>query len=184
MPDQVFTAGQILTANQVTDLQNNAPSFIGQYAMSGGVITVDNAFTSTFTNYLIIGSGLVASGSVDLYAQFRYAGPTTQSTAHYQGLSGVNYLGAAATALGGNNAAAFNLGNITSSGPQKAFNMTVFQTNAFPGMSVQTWDSTNAAFYSGAGYVNQSRTYTGMIFTTSSGTITAGTIRVYGLRQS
>lgn len=184
MPDQVFTAGQILTASQVTNLQNNAPSFIGQYAMSGGVITVDNAFTSTFTNYLIVGSGLVASASVDLYAQFRYAGPTTQSASYYQGLGGINYLGSASTALGGNNAAAFNLGNITTAGPQKGFNMMVIQTNANAAITVSTWDSTNAAFYSGAGYVNQSRTYTGMIFTTSSGTITAGSIRVYGLRQS
>jgi hypothetical protein len=44
--------------------------------------------------------------------------------------------------------------------------------------------STTGAVFEGSGYLNNTTSYTGMTFTTSTGTITGGTIRVYGYRNS
>ena len=187
MAVKTFTTGEVLTsADTNTYLANSGLVYITSAVVTSAVssVTIDNCFTSTYDNYLVIGSNIGGSASVDLYCQMRYAGPTTQSTSYYQGIGGITYLGGLSTPLSGNNASAFTLGNITSGGPRKPFNMNVFQTVGFAGITIQTWDSNAGSFYSGAGYINTSRTYTGLIFSTSSGTINAGTFRVYGYRQA
>ena len=64
MPDQVFTAGQILTASQMSSLQSNIGlTFIKSQTIGTGVssVLVSNAFSATFQNYKIIVNGGVGS---------------------------------------------------------------------------------------------------------------------------
>ena len=64
MADQTFTSGQVLTAAQMTTLQSNIGlTFIKSQTIGSGVssVTVSDAFSSSFEKYKIIVNGGVGS---------------------------------------------------------------------------------------------------------------------------
>lgn len=185
MAIKTFTTGEVLTAADTnTYLANSGLVYIGTYSASGGTILADGAFSSTYTNYSVVATGIVTTAVTDIAFQFRYAGPTTQNSQYYFALTGGTYLGAASAIISGNNSGYLNTGPCFASSPKKAFNMTVLQSNEHIGYTIQTYDI-NGNFYQGTGYVNQSRSYTGFFMScTTAATITAGTVRVYGYREA
>jgi len=229
----VFTAGQILTAQQQKEINTGIPVFAttvtrdaafggtgektlaqGQYAYieatstlqvytgaawtsaisSGlnlitaqtigsavGSVTVSNVFSATYDAYKIVVSGGV--GSIDEKLGFQLGASTT---GYYAGIGTINYSGATASNASDNNAASWTragrqgtLGismNLDLVNPFLAARTTVF------GNYIIMETSSGAGFNSG--FHNVATSYTGFTLTPASGTLTGGTIRVYGYANS
>lgn len=144
--------------------------------------TVSNAFSATYDNYKIIMTGGVAStaGAARLSL-----GATT--TGYY----GFYVVGAytATTVTGENN------NNTTAGFEDCAFgsansllmNMDIFAPNLAKRTSA-TWSNANSnttgAWLTGGGFLDDATQYTAFTITPFSGTLTGGTIRVYGYQNS
>jgi hypothetical protein len=140
-------------------------------------VTVTDAFSATYENYLIKVSGGVASGNISLNLTL---GSTTSD--YYFGGSNQQY---------GSTSINANVGNNTSS-----FESVVYgSTNALSGQifldmpqtakrTVARWQATGTSttyFRNDShGFLNNNTQYTAFTLTTGSGTITGGTIYVYG----
>jgi hypothetical protein len=140
-------------------------------------VTVSSAFSSTYDNYRITISGGVASGNVDLALQL---GATT--TGYYAGYNGVTYSTGSAAATANNNAASFTAVGVGTA-DSLVMNLDIIapnlakNTNIFGGFAVTLTGSRSSVF---GGFVNNTTQYTAFTITPSSGTLTGGTIRVYG----
>ena len=227
VPD--FTAGQVLTAAQMTEVNTGIAVFEdssardaafggtgekvlaqGQYAYieatstlqvytgaawtsaiaSGlnlitaqtigsavGSVTVSDVFSATYDAYKIVVSGGV--GSIDEKLGLRLGASTT---GYYAGVGTINYSGASASNASDNNGAQWTragrqgpLGismNLDLVNPFLAARTTVF------GNYIIMETSSGAGF--NAGFHNVATSYTGFTLTPASGTLTGGTIRVYG----
>jgi hypothetical protein len=226
-----FTAGQVLTAAQMTQVNTGIPVFAttvtrdaafsgsgekvlaqGQYAyieatsslqvysgsawisaVASGLnlitaqtigsavasVTVTGAFSSTYENYKIIISG--GTGSVLNEVLALKLGATT--TGYYAGYTGVTYSTGAASLTSDNNGANWSrfgvvitnglMGNFELLGPNLAKNTYI--------MGTQIADTLSR---SGSGYLNNTTQYTDFTLTPGTGTITGGTIFVYGYTKS
>lgn len=139
-----------------------------------GSVTVTDAFSANYDSYKIIWTGGVASTTIDLYL--------TLGTSNFYNWSAVYSTFSATPAAAG------------------AANTTFL---GYPGAATTTWGGANfelhrpfkteATFYNAqhvnfaagintVGFLNNSTSYTSFTLTTSTGTITGGTIRVYGYR--
>lgn len=148
---------------------------------------ITGIFTSTYTNYLVVLSELV--GSVDGVVprfQYLYSTNTAQSGGYYGGLCGFNYSG---TANSDNVANTYSQTQYTLPGLASATlsgaTMTFFAPNT--GVNKAPANIDWASQYVGWRYVgtaaqNTSRAYTGLKFTTASGTM-SGNISVYGMAK-
>lgn len=228
-----FTAGQVLTAAQVTQINTGIPVFAttvtrdaafggagektlaqGQYAYieatsslmvySGSAwiaagqtpglvfiksqtigsavssVTVTDAFSSTYDNYLITVNGGVGTADTGLGLQL---GSTT--TGYYAGAAVVNWSGTASN-QNDSNAARWTIagrvsGNYLSmnaivQGPNLA-DQTVFSSS-------WTQASTGGQGANVNGFLNDTTQYTAFTLTPTTGTMTGGTIRVYGYANS
>ena len=142
-------------------------------------VTVSNAFSATYDAYKITITGGAASTASDLALTLG-----ASSTGYYFASSLVNYSGAATSTFGTNNGAnwpraggsvgtdfiGFNVDLLNPFLAKFTYiqNTTIFGTNA--GMS--------------AGYHGVASSFTAFTITPSSGTLTGGTIRVYGYSNS
>jgi hypothetical protein len=182
MPDQVFTAGQILTAQDQTDLQNNIGlTFIKAQTIGTAVssVTVSDAFSANFDNYQILLIGGVGSTTSSLRLTL---GATT--TGYYWSGYFVTY---ASTTVTGQRAAdstnwyagamsTNNLGaNIELRSPNLAKTTSYFENSA---LHLTTGDGGATT-----GFLNNTTQYTAFTIAAASGTMTGGTIRVYGYRN-
>ena len=144
-------------------------------------VVVTGAFSSTYDNYMIIVNGGV--GSVGTAAMYMRLGATTAG--YYTGGLYVGYSTGTVVGQSINNGAQFYVGITTSqclagtiflSNPNLAKN-TTFGTFA-PGTS------TGGAGEMYTGFLNDTTQYTAFTIFASSGTLTGGTIRVYGMANS
>jgi len=143
-------------------------------------VTVTDAFSSTYDNYLITVSGGVAStlngGNLQLGAT---------STGYYQkGVFGAY-----------NNNTIAGAGYADTSVFEQVVRASTDSINGHvvvmsPNLTKRTYihyqyaqDSTTGFMEHGSGYVNNTTAYTAFTFTTSTGTWTGGTIRVYGYKN-
>ena len=188
----VYTSGEVLTAASLNDNFDYAvtvPAAIpGAMVWVGGAtpsaaatVTLDNVFTSTYTHYLINFS-FTGGATEELWFQFRY-GSTTQAAAYYSGFNTAQHTGTTG-ALSVSNGAYFRICNDADRSSGQLFVSSVGVSGQ--GMIVgQGFGKNNAEASSGGGYVNSTQTYTGFIFTNSSGTnIFTGKVNVYGLANS
>jgi hypothetical protein len=143
-------------------------------------VAVTGAFSSTYENYLVTVSGGVASAAGALRIVM---GSTT--TGYYSALVSTAYSGGASTGYGSNNAAnwpyagygntnSLNL-NMSIQAPQLAKNTYYVSTYTNP-------DGGGGGNTSG--YLGNSTQYTDFTLSPTSGTLTGGTIRVYGYQNS
>lgn len=172
-----FVAGSVLTAQQLNQI---ALWRVKSEAIGTGVssVVVANCFTSDFANYRIVVSGGTITTSAALYLQL---GSTT--TGYYYTIWGFAYAGSQISATGVNTTN-FYIGASVTDGHSAVVD--VFQ----PQLAKRTWYAGNyvTMLTTGAtsgtltvgGYVNNSTQYTGCTISCSSGTMTGGTIDVYG----
>jgi hypothetical protein len=147
-------------------------------------VVVNNAFSSTYDSYKIIISGGTCSANSALRLQMR-AGSTTESSALYAGASsatiyangayGSDWLGTTSsnwTYVGyANNTAGILSFNCELINPFIA-DQTLFNSQ------YSTYNSSRAS----AGYLNTTTSYDGFVISPETGTITGGTIKVYGYK--
>jgi len=172
-----FTAGQVLTAAQM----NAVGLWLIKTQTIGNAVdtvTVSNAFSADFDNYKIMISGGVGSTTLALHMTL---GATT--TGYYYGGKLRTYAGTDVN-LSGSNAAFFYGGE----GNAQTLSLNVEVINPFLADQTLFSVTTGIARTDGygllvGGYLDNSTSYTAFTLTASTGTVTGGTIRVYGYRN-
>ena len=173
-----FSSGAVLTAAQMNSvgLWLVKTQTIGSAVAS---VAVTDAFSADYDNYKIIVSGGVASTNQDLRLTF------TGSTAnYYEGQFILAYSSTTVTGAGTAAGSFFTIGfgsanvlnaNVEVQGPFFA-KPTSFQC-------ARPIQSTTGSAVFVTGYHNVNTSFTGLTITTSAGTMTGGTIKVYGYRN-
>lgn len=230
-----FTAGQVLTAQQQTEINTGIPVFADETARNNGFggtgekvlaegqfayledsnttqyydgsawlsvggtfaltlistttigsavssVTVSNAFSSTYDNYKIIISG--GAGSTDGSLKMTLGATSTNYywNGSYGGLNWTNTIngdasGGITSSLGvGLFSANSIFANIELSCPNLA------KVTSYASQQVRT--ATGGFFGTFGGFLNDTTQYTAFTITTSTGTLTGGTIKVYGYQNS
>ena len=183
MATQTFTAGQVLTAAQLTTLQDNSGlQFIKSQTIGAGVasVTVSSAFSTTYDNYKIILSGGVSSGAGDVTMQL---GAT--ATGYYGGMFYGNFSATSPLATSaGNNSASWNFAAAGNTDSLFA-NIELFSPFASKWTRINSWSyNTNTAAGWMSGNLQNSTSYTAFTLTFTGQTATGGTISVYGYQKS
>ena len=146
-------------------------------------VTVSDAFSATYDNYFLTISDGVASGNTGVNLTL---GST--STGYYYGANYASYASATGGYFNGSNDTALKECCYASA---NAINLQMIVKN--PYLSKRTFfnyqtsgAATSAVSIStqGGGYLDNATSYTAFTLTTVSGTLTGGTIRVYGYRNS
>jgi hypothetical protein len=179
MAVKTFTS-EVLTSGDVnTYLTNAMAQYVTSVTVGTGVssVNVPSAFSSTYDNYLVVYSGGVGSATHNLRFQLGSA-----TTSYYGGGNYANAAGAAG-AVGDSNTSTFRY---TGGGDTYGAMMTA--TVLSPYLAKATY--INAVINTGSSFGN----YTGRYFPTDSfttftispdsGTLTGGTITVYGFRKA
>jgi hypothetical protein len=187
MPLTTYTAGEVLTASSLNanfsfvegagGLTLVKTQTIGTTVAS---VAVTGAFSSTYDSYKIIVSGGVGSTGANLSLQL---GATT--TGYYSAVTRTSYATGSATGLGNNNGASFTVcGDARTTSIM--MNIDVLAPNlARPtligGSHVVVDTGGNAGYVSG--FLNDNTAYTGFTILVGAGTITGGTIKIYGYKN-
>jgi len=140
-------------------------------------VTVTGAFSSTYDNYKVTYSGGVASTAVDLQM---ILGATT--TNYYYGFGYLPYGGSLASVTVNNGSSWAYAGGANTA--LTYLNCDIFRPFATDETLIASvgGNASNGNF--GGGYLNNTTSYTAFTITPSSGTLTGGTIRVYGYQNS
>lgn len=180
-----FSAGQILTSsvmNDVSTLGNYQGLFHIKTQTVGNAVssvTMTSAFSSDFVSYKIIYTG--GSGTINDQIRMTLGGG---GGSYYSALGYTTYAGATGT-LVGNGIAYWNVGS------QKTVGNSIDIDIHNPFLGDETWFNghyigVQAGGVVGAigGYHDLGLSYTAFTLTAGAGTLTGGTIRLYGYRNS
>jgi hypothetical protein len=179
------TTGQVLSKTSSTDMDftwvtvTSGLTLIKTQTIGTTVssVTVTSAFSATYDNYIITIAGGAASTTQDLNLTF---GST--SAGYYWAAGRFFPAGGSASMASGNNTSSFrtttyNAGNVTTKiEVQQPFlsKPTAYQSSS------QTTGETNLY----QGLLDNTTSYTAFTLTAAGGTLTGGTIRVYGYQNS
>jgi hypothetical protein len=175
-----FTTGEVLTA---ADMNAVGLWLVKTQTIGTAVstVTVTGAFSSNYDAYLITITGGVGSGSAGVNMTL---GAT--ATGYYFAANYVSYIGGSGV-FNGANVASWQECIYMST---QAINCQITLKN--PNLAQRTfinWQNSGAATTAvnlstnGGGYLNDSTQYTAFTLTPTAGTMTGGTIRVYGYRN-
>ncbi len=188
MAIKTFTTGEVLTASDTnTYLANSGLVFVKQVTVPATSPTVDvtSCFSSTYDNYMVSFSGITSTGGNGGTINYKLlSGSTPSSTAYY---GNTFYIVTAASGVmsnapfsNGPNGEALSISTSTT-------NAGVFQLQS-PYLAQYTRSQHMSAdnnYVRWNSMVHQSATsYDGIQFLPSAGTITGGTITVYGYRKT
>lgn len=171
-----FASGDILTA---TDMNAVGLWLVKTQTIGTGVasVTVTDAFSTTYDNYRITVTGGACSSDQGMLLQL---GATT--TGYYGTYIYSPYNLTTVAGFNTNNGANFQIGAATASGIMVNIDLLA------PNLAKKTFYSgfnqnslTNAGPLTG--YLNNTTQYTSFTISTTAGTLTGGTIRVYGYRN-
>lgn len=186
----VGTNGQVLTADSTAatglawataggaGLTLISTTTIGSAVAS---VTVSSAFSSTYDNYEIVYNGGAASTAGDLFFTLGSA-----ATGYYMGGYLRNYNNTISGFDGNNNSSSMTIGRMSSNGlfgqvsviaPNLA-TRTIMLFNSASAVATTGFSS------SGNGFQDSATQFTAFTFTAQTGTMTGGTIRVYGYKNS
>ena len=183
MAIKTFTAGAVLTAADTnTYLANSGLVYVTSATVGTAVasVTVPSAFSSTYDNYRIVfGGGVASSASGQLNLKLG-----SSTTGYYGVLQYALYAAGGNLVAQDNNAAAFSyMANINVN--QVAGSIDLLQPYLAKHTLVKdaSWIASNACgTYCGIHQVATS--YTDFTFIPNAGTLTGGTITVYGYRKA
>jgi hypothetical protein len=186
MAIKTFTTGEVLTASDTnTYLANSGLVYVKSQTIGSAVasVIVTDAFSATYDSYKIIVTG--GSGSVTGRLRITMG---SASTGHYWGLLASRYDNGGSVAVGGSNAALFDyMGQADST----CIDMSVeirnpfltektFASGVYVDMSVGAFTGTGPS----NGILTDTTSYTTCTIAPASGTLTGGTITVYGYRKA
>ena len=183
MAIKTFTTGEVLTASDTnTYLNNGGLVYIKQQTVGSAVssVTVSSAFSATYDNYKIIYSGGTASSLNTL--GMTIGGSTTgyYSIVHYSTYSTPTTL----IGEGNNNTASWSY---VGYGSSNYTSVSIDLINPFAALyttyGAAAWPAVTVSGTS-AGIHQVATSYTSFAITSVSGTISGGTIYVYGYRKS
>lgn len=144
-------------------------------------VTVSDAFSATYDNYLITVNGGVASGDINL-------GLTLGSAATGYYSSRLYILYSSATVTGDVLSNASNYGTVVRGSTNNlngSFNLyDPFNTKNTHMTCQMSGSSTGSFWQQGGGYLANTTSFTAFTLTCGTGTVTGGTIRVYGYQNS
>lgn len=144
-------------------------------------VTVTGVFSSTYDNYKIIVSGGVGSTA---QAILMTLGST--STGYYWGLQGADFAGTT-SANGASNTSSWRVGGAnttTLSITTEIMSPNLAKNTAFAGSYLLPTASSAGTMGNTGGFLNDTTQYTAFTLTPTTGTLTGGTIRVYGYSNS
>jgi hypothetical protein len=187
----IGTAGQVLKVNSGATAPEwgaaggaSGLTLISSTTVGSGVssVTISSAFSATYDNYLIKASAIDGSTNTNLQMVL---GTTT--TGYYQGGMYVNYTGSTVTGFNVNNGSNFaNMifydsangcnGHIVVNSPYLSDYTTVSNFMIAP--------EATAYFGTTGGVLRDTTSYTAVKFQTATGTMTGGTIKIYGFQNS
>jgi hypothetical protein len=179
MAIQTFTSGQILTAADTnTYLANSGLVYVTSATIGSAVssVTVTGAFSTTYDNYRIILNGSTGTGT---YVRFALG----TATADYFGSFFYDNYAGASSGYVRSSAALF-----LTVGAQDGSKSTSTQFDVLsPFLSQRTnlsgtYGGANTGFFGGVNITATS--FTSFVLSTNSGTLTDGTISVYGYRKA
>jgi hypothetical protein len=181
MAIKTFTTGEVLTAADTnTYLANSGLVYVKSQTIGSAVASqaVTGAFSSTYDHYLIQISGGVASGAVELRTQMG----TTVTNYFYQLIYGAW----SGSALAEGTKTAVNW-LYTGTGSTNGLVMNCFIYSPNLATRTRMW----ANYFSGTsdvgsvtGLLDNTNQYTDFTVVTNTGTMTGGTITVYGYRKA
>jgi len=181
-----YTAGQVLTA---ASLNNNFASGGLQLIKTQtigttvGSVEVTGAFSTTYDVYKITVTGGISSVSAGTNLKLTLG---ATATGYYSGQSRVAYVGAGAGTDSDNNATSWTrVGNGDDNGINANLELTSpFLSKVTTLYCMSAFQDTTATGAFIAGWLNNTTSYTAFTLTPASGTLTGGTIRVYGYANS
>jgi hypothetical protein len=182
MAIKTFTTGEVLTASDTnTYLANSGLVYIKQQTIGSGVssVTVSDAFSASFDNYIITCHGGASTAQGPLGLQL---GATT--TGYYGNMIYGTHGSTAVLAVSDNNAARFtHIGS--ANGDFISLNVTLLNPFA-SAKTVATGVGTVYTTVNGSynGWLNNTTSYTAFTLQPQSGTLTGGIITVYGFRKA
>jgi len=142
-------------------------------------VVVSDVFSADYENYRIIIGGGTSSTDLNLWMTL---GST--ATGYYWAGNGHSYANATQVGFAANTTSWFAGYGRTASLLADMVVYSPFASDETMYTQQTIMASTTGIFFSGGGYVNNTTSYTSFTITTSTGTITGGTIRVYGFRNS
>ena len=184
MAIKTFTAGSVLTASDTnTYLANSGLVYIKSQTVGTGVSTVNvtSAFSADYDNYRIVYTGGVSSTANDLTFKL---GAT--ATGYYYALLYSFFNGTTPSALNGANQALFNYfaAGTTNSVEVMADIRMPYLSKYTHITSLYAQMAPTGAQGTLNGFLANTTSYTDFTLATASGTITGGTITVYGYRKA
>jgi hypothetical protein len=143
---------------------------------------VTDAFSSDFDNYkIVVSDGAGSTGGATLNMTL---GAT--ATGYYFAAIAMNFATASLTSLNGNNTTSWSRAGIANTNNINAeielFSPNLAKRTHYNGQYVQTVTGGNALV--GGGLLDNATQYTDFTLTAASGTLTGGTIRVYGYKKA
>jgi len=183
MAIKTFTTGEVLTASDTnTYLANAGLVYVTSQTVGTAVssVTISSAFSTTFDNYKIIYTGGVGSATQPI--AFQFDGGTT---AYYSSSPTALYTSSTAQSFGVNNQSSWqNAGVSTADNNFLDIDVLCPFLAKFSGIS-GVYINPTAGGYAGvtSGYHGSATSYTGFKLIVT-GTLTGGTITVYGYRKA
>jgi hypothetical protein len=145
-------------------------------------VIVTGAFSATYENYKILYTGGTPNTASYLNLQLR-TGSTTSTANYYMGFGGWAYSGAAQGAVGVNNGSSWEYAGYAANAGYTVFNVDLYQpfTTKYTGFNTSYFIPNQNAV--GGGYHDAATSFDQFVLTYG-GTLTGGTIYVYGYGAS
>jgi hypothetical protein len=180
MAIKTFTTGEVLTAADTnTYLANSGLVYIKSQTVGSGVgsVTVSDAFSATYDNYLIILNGGTMSSDTNMKMTLG-----SSATGYYGFMAYGSYTSGTVNGANDNNSTS----GWTWGGGGSTNSAYVELIDVFPARETQMRSRVRYSNVYGnyVGHHGVSSSFTGFTFTSSSGTMTGGTITVYGYRKA
>lgn len=181
MPVPDFSPGEVLTAAAMDQV---GLWLVKTQTITAGVssVTVTNAFSANYENYLVLVDNLVTSAASGFPFQVG-----ASNTAYYWSAQVIFYATSASGVEVGNNATSFASGLVSDSTGAAAAQIHLFSpfsarktSYTAHGIDSRTNGAGGRAY---SGFLNNTTSHTSITFNTTAGTISSGTIRVYGYRN-
>ncbi len=185
----IGTTGQVLTADTTvspykvkwaTAGGGSALTLISTTTLSGSTTNVDNVFTSTYENYLILVS-MDNNNTIGAMTMQLRAGGSATASGYYYGLRQIDWSGAVATAGNGSNVSSARIGT-TFNGSPSPVTFTMFNPNralrtTFQGLTLGADTGASGSQMYFGGFQDSTTQFDG--FSVVGGSQT-GKVRVYG----